>query len=59
MEGGGCHTFGPPTVTLFERRGQIEETASAEGQKGLILLTNDHTAPKGVWKAGGVTLLNR
>ena len=21
MEGGGCHTFGPPTVTLFERRG--------------------------------------
>ncbi len=22
MEGGGCHTFGPPTVTLFERRGQ-------------------------------------
>jgi hypothetical protein len=23
MEGGGCHTFGPPTVTLFERRGQM------------------------------------
>ena len=22
MEGGGCHTFGPPTVTLFDRRGQ-------------------------------------
>jgi putative hydrolase of the HAD superfamily len=21
MEGGGCHTFGPPTVTLFDRRG--------------------------------------
>ena len=23
MEGGGCHTFGPPTVTLFERREQV------------------------------------
>lgn len=23
MEGGGCHTFGPPTVTLLERRLQI------------------------------------
>jgi hypothetical protein len=23
VEGGGCHTFGPPTVTLFNRRGHI------------------------------------
>jgi hypothetical protein len=23
MEGGGCHTFGPPTVTLFDRRGHL------------------------------------
>jgi hypothetical protein len=23
MEGGGCYTFGPPTVTLFDRRLQF------------------------------------
>jgi transcriptional regulator with XRE-family HTH domain len=31
MEGGGCHTFGPPTVTLFERRGQSAKVATGAG----------------------------
>jgi hypothetical protein len=30
MEGGGCHTFGPPTVTLLERRLQVSGLGGEE-----------------------------
>jgi len=46
MEGGGCYTFGPPTVTLFDRRLHVRGVTDcliAQGcvEYGASLLTLD------------------